>query len=671
MNRLADETSPYLQQHAHNPVDWYPWGDEALTKAREEGKPIFLSIGYSACHWCHVMERESFENEEIAAYLNEHFVNIKVDREERPDIDNIYMEAVQVMTGHGGWPMSVFLRPDDLAPFFAGTYFPPEDRWQRPGFKSVLEQLVDVWENDPDRVEKVTGQVTDRLELMASTMTGDNVTLDLLPIDGAMRHLDMTFDAEWGGFGEQPKFPPSMQLRLLLHVWADEDRDEETRDRAIDIVEQTLVQMASGGMYDQIGGGFHRYSVDRKWLVPHFEKMLYDNALLTMAYTEGFQATGRTLYERVVRQTMEYLQREMVSDDGAFYSTQDADSEGEEGKFFVWTPEELAEVLSPGEAERAAEYWGIEPGGNFEGKSIPNRLHAVADDWTLGFEEMPDDIGPIRQKLFAARQERVAPGTDTKIIAAWNGLMISAMARAGAVFDEPSWIETAADAARFVLDEMRDADGLYRTHKDGRARFPGYLDDYANMAAGLFDLFEATADVAWLERSEKLMEQAQALFWDDDGSAFFYTADHHTDLLVRQKESYDGAVPASNSIAVMTLLRLSVATGRNRLRDRAHLTLQSFYTQMKKMPRSLSEMMQALDFHVSGPNEIVCFTPEGEESLARDAWLEYRPNAVIFDVSDNDYAEKVPVARERGVVDGAPTVYVCSDGVCELPRHEL
>jgi uncharacterized protein YyaL (SSP411 family) len=436
------------------------------------------------------------------------------------------------------------------------------------------------------------------------------------------------------------------------------------------MVEQTLVHMASGGMYDQIGGGFHRYSVDQQWLVPHFEKMLYDNALLTMAYTEGYQATGRELYGRVVRETVEYLLREMVSDDGAFYSTQDADSEGEEGKFFVWTPDQLEAVLGD-RAERAAQYWGIQAGGNFEGKSIPNRLHVVSEDWTLAFAEVPEEIQAMRKELFAARSERVAPGTDTKIIAAWNGLMISAMARAAAVFDQPTWVDAAATAADFVLAQMRDGDHLCRTYKDGRARFPGYLDDYAFIAAGMFDLFEATSDVAWLQRSAALMDEAIELFWDDEGSAFYYTAAHHRDLLVRQKESYDGAVPASNSIAVMTLLRLSVATGRTELRDRAHLALQAFYTQMKKMPRSLTEMMQALDFHVSGPNEIVCVTPEGQQSLARQAWLDFRPRAVIFDVPDADYAQHVPPARDRGVVDDAPTVYVCTDGVCELPRHDI
>ena len=675
MNRLADETSPYLLQHAHNPVDWYPWGDEALKRAREEDRPIFLSVGYSACHWCHVMERESFENPEIAAVLNEHFVCIKVDREERPDIDNIYMEAVQVMTGQGGWPMSVFLGPD-LKPFFAGTYFPPEDRWGRPGFMSLLKQLLDVWDNDREKVARVTSQVTERLVLMSKPEPGSEA-LDLEPIREAYRHFAESFDRVHAGFGGPPKFPPSMSLRLLLHFWANEDFEESERDHALDMVEQTLVHMASGGMWDHIGGGFHRYSVDREWLVPHFEKMLYDNALLMQAFTEAFQATGRPFYERVVTRIVDWLMREMRFEHDAgtpFYSTQDADSEGEEGKFFVWTPEELADVLDEEEAELAASYWGIRPGGNFEGKSIPNRLHVVVDDWTLAFEEVPEDVVAVRTKLHAARAKRIAPQTDTKILASWNGLMISALARAGAVFAKPKWTAAAASAARFVLSAMRQDLDLLRTFKDGRGRFPGYLDDYAFVAAGLVDLFEATSNLEWLEAAEKVTERFIDLFWDEDGKAFFYTAEHHKDLIVRQREAYDGATPASTSVAVATLLRLSVIAGRTDWRDKADAVLRTYYGQMKRMPRSLCELAQALDFHVRGANELVCVTPGSADSLARDAWAEYRPNAIVLDVPSSGaerYVQRVPAARDRGVVNAAPTVYECHDGTCELPRNEL
>ena len=669
MNRLANETSPYLKQHAHNPVDWYPWGEEALARARAEGKPIFVSIGYSACHWCHVMERESFENDLIAATLNAHFVCVKVDREERPDLDNLYMDAVQVMNGQGGWPMSVFLTPQ-LEPFFAGTYFPPEDRWGRPGFAKLLEQLIDVWSADREKVSRVTQQIRERLELMARTTPGDR--LDRAPLDEALRHFGSSFDPQHAGFGDAPKFPPSMALRCLLHVAADDDRPEDDRALALDIVEQTLVHMASGGMYDQIGGGFHRYSVDREWLVPHFEKMLYDNALLLMAYTEAFQFTGRPFYERIVRETVGYVMREMIAEGGAFFASQDADSEGVEGKFFVWTPDDVEAVLGADDVAFAQEYWDIEARGNFEGASIPNRLHAIASDWTLGLAELPAQFAAMRERLFAARSERVAPMTDEKIITAWNGLLISALARAGAVFREPSWLTAAAGAAAFLLDELTDDDGnLLRTYNDGRARFRAYLDDYACLAAALFDLFEATGEVAWLDESEALVDTFVRDFWDPQGGAFFFTAEHHTDLIVRQKESYDSATPSSNSVAAMTLLRVGVTTGRDDLRDIADTLLRAFYDQMKRMPQSLCEMIQALDLHARGPQEIVCVTPPGQTSRAVDAWVEYRPHAIIIDVVDADVVARIPAARDRPAVDDAPTVYVCRDGTCELPVHEI
>lgn len=668
MNRLADETSPYLQQHAHNPVDWYPWGSEALERAREEGKPIFLSVGYSACHWCHVMERESFEDAEIAAFLNEHFINIKVDREERPDVDKIYMDAVQLMTGQGGWPMSVFLTPE-LEPFFAGTYFPPEDRWGRPGFMSLLHQLVDIWNTDPEKVERVTSQVTDRLQLLAQTETSD-ATLDLEPLKGAFRHFHTEFDSLHGGFGGPPKFPPSMQLRLLLHIATDEQRPEAPRDASLDMVEQTLVHMASGGMYDHIGGGFHRYSTDREWLVPHFEKMLYDNALLVAAYTETYQVTGRPFYARIVRESLAYILREMTADAGGFFSSQDADTDGEEGKFFVWTPASLRDAIGA-DASMVCTYWGIEPGGNFEGESIPNRLYAIDADWTLAFDEEPAHIEALRQRVFEARAERTKPGTDTKVLCAWNGLMISAFARAGAVFGEQDWLDAGRRAADFIDREMRDGDGVFRTHKDGRARFPGYLDDFVCYALGCFDLFEATSQLRWLDVAEQLTDRAIELFWDDDGGAFYYTAEHHTDLIVRQKESFDSATPASNSTAANLLLRLSAATGRTEFRDRADALLRTYYAQMEKAPQSLCEMMQALDMHVSGPTEVVCVTPDGQTSLSNEAWREFRANGIVFDATGDDYAARVPVAQERPAVDGKPTVYVCRDGVCELPVTEL
>ena len=666
MNRLDAETSPYLRQHAHNPVHWYPWGEDALQAARRERKPIFLSIGYSACHWCHVMERESFEDDTIAAFLNAHFVNIKVDREERPDLDAIYMDAVQLMTGQGGWPMTVFLTPE-LEPFFAGTYFPPRERYGRPGFLRVLQQLHDVWQNDPSKVERVTRQVTDRMREIAASSAASSA-LSSEPLDRLFVHLEGEFDARFAGFGAAPKFPPSMALRALLHVAACHD---ERRDSALDMVEQTLAHMASGGVYDHVGGGFHRYSVDERWLVPHFEKMLYDNALLMMAYTEAFQMTGRGFYERIVRETAVWLCREMTAPNGCFYSAQDADSEGEEGRFFVWTAQQIEQILGPQSAV-AAEFWGITPGGNFEGKSIPNRLHIVESEWLDVFDSLPEDIKPLRDTLYAARVNRVAPATDTKFIAAWNGLMISALARAGAVFAEDDFIARASQAARFILTEMADGErgGLFRIYAQDSARFPGYLDDHAFVAAGCFDLFEATGAIEWLEHAERLIDHSITSFWRDDRDTFVFAAAHHKDLIVDRSERFDGATPAANSVATMTMLRLAVVLGREDLRDKADRLLRTQFAQMHQQPRSSCELVQALDFHLGPVEEVVCATPAGATSLARHAWTDFRPNAIIVDITDSEVA-RLDVARNRPPVDDRPTAYVCRDGVCELPVHEL
>ncbi|QDG51809.1 thioredoxin domain-containing protein [Persicimonas caeni] len=684
-NRLADETSPYLLQHAHNPVDWYPWGDEALEKARREDKPIFLSIGYSACHWCHVMERESFESERIARVLNEHFVSIKVDREERPDLDNIYMNAVQVMTGQGGWPMSVWLSPD-LTPFYAGTYFPPESRYGRPGFMDVLGQLIDAWENDRDKIEDVGQRITERLASMEKPgKTSER--LDRQPVEAAFGEMQRTFDGKHGGFGEAPKFPPSQQLRLLLHVWGDLNADEDQREEALAMVEVTLARMASGGMYDQLGGGFHRYSVDAKWLIPHFEKMLYDNALLADAYVEAWQATGRQFYRRIACETLDYVLREMIDtsreDKQPFYSTQDADTEGEEGKFFVWTPAELEAVLGVNDAQRAAEYWGVAPGGNFEhGQSALNRLHHLDKrGHEAAFDRVPGDIQAIRDKLFEAREQRTRPGTDTKILAAWNGMMIGAMAKAGFAFDEPKYVRAAERAADFVLDEMVEGDlksdfGLMRTYKDGRARFPGYLDDFSWMAAALMDLFEATGDLHRLEQAESFVQRSVELFLDPAGG-FFYTAEHHKNLIVRQKETYDGATPSGNSIAVMNLLRLAELRGRTDLRDLADEALRSLYAKMGRIPTGMSEMLQALDFHTEGPTEVVLIEPDGESEEMRDVLRKsYVPNMVrVMAGLDgrglDDWAKAVPLVEAREAKDGKPTAYVCFERACQQPTTDV
>jgi hypothetical protein len=686
-NQLTDETSPYLLQHAHNPVDWHPWGEAALQKAREEEKPIFLSIGYSACHWCHVMERESFEDEDIAAYLNEHFVNIKVDREERPDLDNIYMNAVQVMTGQGGWPMSVFLTPE-LEPFYAGTYFPPEDKYGRPGFMSVLEKLVDTWENDRGRARDIGEAITDRLEQMSGVGKALD-SIDLEPMARAWAHFDESFDAHHGGFGRAPKFPPSSQLRMLMQVYDEPTTSAERKQRCLEMVETTLARMASGGMYDQIGGGFHRYSTDERWLIPHFEKMLYDNALLTTTYVDAYRLTQRPFYARIVRETLDYVLREMVDrthdELQPFFSTQDADSEGEEGKFFVWTPDELVDALGEQDGRRAAEYWGVTDKGNFEhGTSALNRLHALDDDGIdAAYEPVPDDITRIKTALFEARKQRVHPAKDEKIICAWNGMMIGAMARAGFTLDEPRYLDAASSAADFILHRMIDGEldedfDLKRTYKDDRARFSGYLDDYAWLAVGLLDLFESTGDLERLSQAQAVVRRMNELFWDGEshgeGGGYYYTAEHHRDLIVRQKEIHDGATPSASSVAMKALLRLSTIDGDEDLRERADLSLRALYPRMMKIPQGLTEMIQALDFHLSGPTEVVLVSDDGDFGELGDALRgAYMANAVqlLVDRSAADAWERaVPLAVDRTTRDGEPTAYVCYDRTCQNPTSD-
>ncbi|MFB6265248.1 MAG: thioredoxin domain-containing protein, partial [Bradymonadaceae bacterium] len=677
---------PYLLEHAHNPVDWQPWDERALEEARERDVPIFLSIGYSACHWCHVMARESFEDEAIAELLNEHYVPIKVDREERPDLDRIYMSATQMLTGQGGWPMSVWLTPD-REPFYAGTYFPPEDKHGRPGFATVLEEIAELWETDPDDARRSARKLTARLEQAAAQSGGEGELSDR-PLTDVLTTLDRQFDETNGGFGGAPKFPPSMKLRLLLRLGGDASVDSQSRSTARKMAETTLLRMASGGMYDQIGGGFHRYSVDEEWLVPHFEKMLYDNAMLALAYTDAHQATGRDFYERIVDETLEWVDREMTfeeSDAGRpYFSSRDAESEGEEGKYFVWTPERLRDVLDEADAERAESYWGITEAGNFENNwSIPNRLHALEPGLDEdGFAPRPDDAARIRTELFEARTERTPPGTDRKILASWNGLMIRAEARAGFVLDEPAYLESAESASTFVAEEMIEGEldddfTLYRTYKEGRARIPGYLDDYASTAAAWTELFEATGDPAWLGRAERMIDRAVELFWDDGDAGFYYTAEGADDLLVREKDGVDNALPSGNSAAVGALLRLSVLTGRDELRERAVRTLRSFSNKLDRMPRALGEMLQGLHAHLRGLREIYLVVPEGAdpEPMVEVLRGHYVPNAVqaIVDLGDaslSDWTDALPGVADREPRDGEPTAFVCRRGTCRAPTTD-
>ncbi|HEX5272215.1 MAG TPA: thioredoxin domain-containing protein, partial [Gemmataceae bacterium] len=613
-NRLSRETSPYLRQHAHNPVDWFPWGDEALARARDLDRPVFLSIGYSACHWCHVMEHESFEDPEIGQLLNDHFVSLKVDREERPDLDQIYMAFVQRATGHGGWPMSVFLTPEGQ-PFFGGTYFPPDERYggQMPSFRRVLLSVIDWWQHRRDEVTGSARAVADELRdlLRLDPRPGD---LDPSLLRRVTGQIGRAFDPREGGFGSQPKFPHPTELRLLLRV-AHRFGDDQARA----MVRLTLDKMAMGGLYDQLGGGFHRYSTDARWLVPHFEKMLYDNALLVLAYLEAFQATGEPSYREVVEQTLAYVRREMTGPDGPFYSTQDADSEGEEGKFFVWSAAEVESVLGP---EPAAEFdyvYDVTPEGNWEGHNILHRPKTYEQCARLlktdeaGLRRRLDEA---RARLFEVRSHRVWPGRDEKVLTAWNGLMIAAFAKAAQALDEPSYAKAAARAADFILRTMRMPDGrLYRTWSHGSApKLNGYLEDYAYFLDALVSVYETTFEPRWVEAALDVARVMVEQFWDEAEGGFFYTGKDHERLIARTKDPHDNATPSGNAMAVTGLLRLAKLTGRADLREKAERTLRLFRGVMEESVMAAAQMLIAYDFDLGPVKEVaVVGDPAGDE----------------------------------------------------------
>ncbi len=675
-NRLAHETSPYLRQHAHNPVDWYPWGEEALEKARSEDKPVMLSIGYSACHWCHVMAHESFEHDETAEIMNRHFVNVKVDREERPDLDEIYMNAVTAMTGSGGWPMTVFLTPG-LKPFYGGTYFPPDDRYGRPGFPRILEAVAQFYRERRSDAEEQGEKLKSRLVELAG-FTSSNETLETGLLDKAFTGIAASYDATNGGFGTQPKFPPSMTLSFLLR-----EHRRSGRQSALDMTVHSLSKMGNGGIYDHLGGGFHRYSVDAKWLIPHFEKMLYDNALLLRTYTEAFQATGEPLFRKVVSETSAYVIREMQQPGGGFYATQDADSEGEEGRFFVWTPEEIKAVLGDEKGRLFARYYGVEEGGNFEhGTSVLHvdvDLEPLAAHLRVAPEELRTIVSEGRRTLFDHREKRVHPGRDEKIMTDWNGLMAGSLARASRVFGEPAWLDAAADSMRFVLDALHEDGRLMHTFKDGRARFNGYLDDYAFTVSALLDLYEATFDPAWFVQAEALMDTTVERFWDPEAGGFFFTSDDHETLIVRSKNPYDNAIPSGNAVSVQNLLRLAAYTGRNEYRDRAGQTLSLFTDYMGAAPGGFGQLLCGLSWYLDKPVEIALVG--AREDASTRAMLDlidgtFLPNKVValHDPSGDDgragdghTGKLIPLLANRPQIDGATTAYVCEQFVCQQP----
>ena len=648
-----------MRQHAHNPVDWYPWGDEAFEEARRAGKPVFLSVGYSTCHWCHVMEEESFEDLEIAAFLNEHYVAIKVDREERPDVDTVYMTAVQALTGRGGWPMSVWLDAD-RRPFFTGTYFPARDgdRGTTHGFLSILRDLVEIYRGDPQKVGEVAESIAAAVrEAMAGGSSGTGVP-GVAVLDAAAAFYQRVYDPVFGGVRGAPKFPSSLPVRLLLR------RYRRTGDAAaLAMAEHSLTMMAAGGMHDQLGGGFHRYSTDERWLVPHFEKMLYDNALLAVAYAEAWQVTGRRDFARILRTTLDYVLREMTAPGGGFFSATDADSEGEEGTFFVWTADEIRRLLGSA-AERFGAFYGVTAQGNFEGKNV---LFVPEPD-----EATWESLAGAREILRAARETRPPPLRDDKILTAWNGLMISALAAAGRVLGDERYVAAAARAADFVLTEMTRAGRLQRSWKDGRVSGPGFLEDDAFFVAGLLDLYEASFQRRWLAEALALCERTQRLFADTENGGWFRTASDHERLLAREKPNYDGAEPAGGSVAVLNVLRLHTITG-DRRRGIAERALTAHAATLREHPSALHEMLLAVDYLADRPREIVLVWPPGQSAAPFTEPLRrtFLPNRALLGAAagaDLDaLARLAPIVTGKTPLDDRPTAYVCEAGACRLP----
>jgi uncharacterized protein YyaL (SSP411 family) len=670
-NHLAHEKSPYLLQHVHNPVDWYPWGEEALAKAKREGKPIFLSIGYATCHWCHVMERESFESEDVAEVLNRAFVPIKVDREERPDVDQIYMTAVQAMTGQGGWPLSVFLTPE-LEPFFGGTYFPPEDAYGRPGFKSLLLRIEKLWKERPDDLRASAAKLTAHLRSIQEVEGDDEAPGVELLLEAAKRHAGR-FDERWGGFGPAPKFPPSMTLELLLRVHRRTGDPDWLR-----MVERTLDGMADGGLFDHLGGGFHRYSTDERWLVPHFEKMLYDNALLTRVYLDAYLVTGHERHARVARETLDYVLRDMTQPDGGFSSAEDADSEGEEGIFYVWRPDELREHLGDEDAALAMKAWGVTEAGNFEGRNILHRavdLAALAKETGREKAEVEAVLARAREKLLAVRSERERPLLDDKVLTGWNGLMIGAMAAGYRVLGDERYLAAARGAADFLLANLVRDGRLLRRYREGEARHLAVLSDYAYFTAGLVDLYETTGEARWLEEAIRLVDGAEELFSDDETGAWFETGDDGEKLLVRPRDPYDGAIPAAGSILARTQIRLAVLTGREAYRERAARLLAAVGPAAKHSPHGFSSLLHVLDLLRDEVREVVIVgdpDDEGTRALREAAWRRFAPNRVIVLAPESGEAREaaqalVPLLEGRTATDGKPTAYVCVNRACRLP----
>ncbi len=667
-NRLSSEASPYLLQHAENPVDWYPWGEEALTRARVEDKPIFLSIGYASCHWCHVMAHESFEDPETAAIMNEHFVNIKVDREERPDLDAIYMTAVAAMSGQGGWPMSVFLTPDGI-PFYGGTYFPPEERYGMPSFKRVLLAVARAYREEREKILESSSQLLAYLRQNMQLPRLNGKDLSVRTLDQAYIQLSSTFDEIYGGFGGAPKFPPALVLEFLLRHYL-----RTGEERALQMVYRTLTRMAHGGIYDQLGGGFHRYATDARWLVPHFEKMLYDNALLSRVYLHAWQLSGLPLYRRVVEQTLDYVVREMTLAEGGFCSAQDADTEGEEGKFYLWSSEEIKALLGQSDAELVSRHFGVTERGNFEGRNI---LHVALEPEDIAASEQREVesvqavLERARQILLQARSQRIRPDRDEKVITAWNGLMMSAFAEAARSLGRPDYLAVAERNAEFILKELRKEGHLMRSWRQGMgARHQAYLEDYAAYAKALLTLYQTTFEVRWFLEARGLAEVILERFLDPEGG-FFDTRDDHEQVLVRPRQLQDSATPSGNAMAADLLLHLATYTGDSRYYDAAETILRSMSAFMERYPSSFGHWLSVAAYYLAPPVivAVVGFPGAPDTTRLLDVLFRgYRPHVnIAFSPCDSDATEHIPLLRGRTMRDGQATAYVCRGFVCQPP----
>jgi uncharacterized protein YyaL (SSP411 family) len=675
-NRLIMESSPYLLQHAHNPVNWYPWGDEAFDVARREKKPLFMSIGYSTCHWCHVMEEESFEDLEIATYLNENYICIKVDREERPDVDSVYMTAVQLLTKGGGWPMSTWMTPDRM-PFMAGTYFPPRAgvRGSRRGFLELIKELKTEYDTDPNiasKAQELTGRV---IQAMAPQPAASGLP-DVGALDRAVDQYWARFDQTSGGMRSGRKFPSSLPIRFLLR-YARRSEDE----RAMKMVDKTLQAMYRGGLYDHVGGGFHRYTVDPYWNIPHFEKMLYDNALLTVAYVEAWQHTKNPEYRKVAQEVLDYIAREMTNPAGAFYSATDADSEGEEGKFFVWTPAEIRQLLSKEDAQLVIRHYGVSERGNFERHNhlqIEVELAVVAKEMGLSLADADARLQGARKTLYDTRAKRIPPIRDDKVLTDWNGLMISAFAQAGLALRRPDYVNRATQAATFLLNKAKRSDGrLMHVTMEGRAYNVALLEDYAFFVAALLDLHEATGQDRWLSEAIRLQQQLDRFHWDNDKGGYYLVPSDHEELLVREKPDYDGAVPTGNSVATLNLLRLATFTFQDSYRKAAEKMVRAFGLFIARAPGRMSEMLIAVDYLLDVPREVVVVSPATDTpmtELLETLGSTFLPNRAFTMVTEGAAVDKrkmlVPWVAEKRSMKGKATAYVCEQGRCELPTSD-